>query len=64
MASDVIRLICPNLRCRAILSVPGAARGRVVRCRQCGQRVHVPTGDRKPAPAPVEPTEPAETAEE
>ncbi|MEM9294344.1 MAG: hypothetical protein AAGA57_00945 [Planctomycetota bacterium] len=39
-----IRLICPNLRCRAILAVPQSARGRAVRCRQCGFRVQVPQG--------------------
>ncbi|MEM7682311.1 MAG: hypothetical protein AAF288_10185 [Planctomycetota bacterium] len=49
--SKAIRLICPNLRCRAILAVPQTARGRAVRCRQCGFRVQVPSGAAKPAPS-------------
>jgi len=42
MTTDVVRLICPNLRCRAILSVPAHARGKTVRCRQCSTRVRIP----------------------
>lgn len=42
MGSDVVRIICPNLKCKAVLSVPGSARGKTVRCRQCGARVEVP----------------------
>ena len=41
--STTFRLICPNLRCRATLTVSEAARGKVVRCRQCQSRVAVPT---------------------
>lgn len=40
--SAAVRLICPNLKCRAVLSVPVHARGKNVRCRQCGMRVKVP----------------------
>ena len=40
--SSVIRLVCPNLKCRKVLSVPKTARGRTVRCRACGMRVNVP----------------------
>ena len=43
-------MIWPNLRCRAILSVPPAARGKTVRCRQCSMRIHVPNAA-KPKPA-------------
>ena len=39
---SVIRIICPNLKCKAILSVPERARGRSVRCRMCGMRVRIP----------------------
>lgn len=42
MASDVVRMICPNLKCRTLLSVPSEARGKTVRCRQCGARVRIP----------------------
>ena len=40
--ATMVRLICPNLKCRAILSVPQATRGKTVRCRQCGIRITVP----------------------
>jgi len=51
--STSIRMICPNLKCRSILSVPPAARGKTVRCRQCSMRIQVPadTSPKKPAPA-------------
>ena len=44
MGSSVIRIICPNLRCRSVLAVPGSTRGKMVRCRNCGMRVKVPDG--------------------
>jgi len=50
--SDTIRMICPSLKCRAILSVPGSARGRTVRCRQCGSNIRVPSSPKAPDPAP------------
>jgi len=50
--SETIRMICPSLKCRAILSVPGNARGKTVRCRQCGSNVRVPGGAKAP-PAPA-----------
>ena len=34
------QLICPNLRCRKILSVPDDVRGRLVKCQldgECGR---------------------------
>ena len=37
-----LQMVCPNLRCRKLLSVPEIARGRVVRCRHCGMRITVP----------------------
>jgi len=40
--SKVIRLVCPNLKCRAILSVPEHARGKTVKCRYCNNRLSVP----------------------
>lgn len=49
MASS-IRLICPNLRCRTVLSVPATARGQTVRCRSCGMRVQVPASPVKKTP--------------
>ena len=42
MANDALRIMCPNLTCRRILSVPSAARGKTVRCRNCGTNIKVP----------------------
>lgn len=50
--SSLVRLICPNLRCRAILSVPDAARGKKVKCRQCGTCISVPATAAPQAPRP------------
>lgn len=48
--SDVVRMVCPNLKCRAILTAPVAARGKVVRCRQCGSKVNIPHAAGQPKP--------------
>jgi DNA-directed RNA polymerase subunit RPC12/RpoP len=47
----VVRLIRPNLKCRAILSVPATARGKSVRCKMCGSRITVPQAGPKPVKA-------------
>ncbi len=39
---DVVRIMCPNLGCQRVLAVPGAARGKVVRCRGCGSNIRIP----------------------
>ncbi len=58
MPANVVRLICPNLKCRKILSVPDSARGKKVRCRGCGMRVQIPAKEAVPvAPQPDESTE-------
>jgi len=38
------QVMCPNLRCRKILSVPDEARGRVVKCQYCQSLLRVPEG--------------------
>ena len=48
MSGQVIRLICPNLTCRTILSVPAAARGKDVRCRACGSKLRIPQAKAAP----------------
>lgn len=53
--SDVIRIMCPNLRCRSVLGVPVAARGRMVRCKHCGTNVKIP--QKKEAAAPAAPAD-------
>lgn len=52
MAQQVIRIMCPNLRCRSILGVPPEARGRMVRCRHCGTNIKIPTKTEGAAPPP------------
>jgi hypothetical protein len=44
-----VTLLCPNLRCRAILQVPDACRGKRVRCGQCGITLSVPAHSHAPA---------------
>lgn len=36
------QLMCPNIRCRKILSVPEEARGKVVTCSHCQTALRVP----------------------
>ena len=51
MEPAVIRMMCPNLKCLRILTVPVNARGKTVRCRGCGSNVRVPDGSAgEPAP--------------
>jgi len=43
MANDeTVRIMCPNLTCRKVLAVPTSARGKTVRCRNCGTNIRVP----------------------
>jgi len=42
MSDETIRIMCPKLTCRRMLSVPESSRGRVVRCRNCGTNIRVP----------------------
>ncbi len=51
--SSLIRLICPNLKCRKVLTVPVVTRGKTVRCRSCGMKINVPADKPGPTPAPV-----------
>ncbi len=54
MSTKTIRIMCPNLMCRRVLSVPGEARGRTVRCRGCGSSIRIPTiAKAGPAPKPT-----------
>lgn len=36
------QLMCPNIKCRKILSVPEEARGKVVTCSHCQTTLRVP----------------------
>ena len=44
-----VQLICPNLRCRKILSVPDEIRGKLVKCQHCQTMFRVPDS-KKPEP--------------
>ncbi|MBL4591387.1 MAG: hypothetical protein JKY96_05450 [Phycisphaerales bacterium] len=48
MADKMVRIMCPNLTCRKVLAVPEIARGKTVRCKECGTNIRVPNA--KPAP--------------
>jgi len=59
MLESVIRVMCPNLRCRAILAVPSEARGRLVRCRNCGSNIKIPEKKEAAPSPPADATPPA-----
>lgn len=40
---QVLRVRCPNLMCQRILAVPVMARGKLVRCRNCGMTLRIPS---------------------
>ena len=64
MSNSLVRMICPNLSCRKVLSVPQSARGKSVRCRHCGMRIQVPASQAPVQPTPVEEQETAEESTE
>jgi len=37
-----IKIMCPNLTCRKVLSVPSVARGKTVRCKACATHIRIP----------------------
>ena len=43
-----VQLICPNLRCRKILSVPDEVRGKLVKCQHCQTMFRVPESRPQP----------------
>ncbi|MCG3122702.1 MAG: hypothetical protein GIKADHBN_01095 [Phycisphaerales bacterium] len=56
--ADSVKIMCPKLTCRKVLSVPATARGRTVRCRVCGTAIRVPAAKPKsadPVPDPKKP---------
>jgi hypothetical protein len=61
MRESVVRVMCPNLRCRSILAVPNEARGKMVRCRNCGMNIMVPPKVTAPS-AEAEPAKPEKGA--
>jgi hypothetical protein len=45
-----VQMICPNLRCRKILSVPDEVRGKLVKCQYCQTTFRVPEPRKSGAP--------------
>jgi hypothetical protein len=54
---NTVTLRCPSIGCGQILSVAGAARGKLVSCRYCKRVVRVPAA-RGTTPAPAATTTP------
>jgi hypothetical protein len=49
-----VQLICPNLKCRKLLSVPDDVRGKMVKCQHCQTQFRVPAPKRtETAPSPA-----------
>ena len=46
--NNLIRLRCPRLSCRSVLAVPVKARGKLVKCRNCGNTIKVPASSNNP----------------
>jgi hypothetical protein len=47
-----VQLLCPNLKCRKILSVPDETRGKLVKCQYCQTMLRVPMPKIPPAFTP------------
>lgn len=43
-----VQLLCPNLKCRKILSVPDDLRGKLVKCQFCQTMLRVPSPKNEP----------------
>jgi len=48
-----VQIICPNLSCRKLLSVPEEVRGKQVKCQHCSTTFRVPEHRKPPAVAPI-----------
>ena len=46
-----VQMLCPNLKCRKILSVAAEARGKLVKCQYCQSMLRVPTAKAEPVAA-------------
>ena len=65
MSESHVKIMCPNLLCRKVLSVPGAARGKTVRCKACATVIRIPEVQAaQPAPKPVADAPPAKAGKE
>ena len=55
VAEQVIRIMCPNVICRKIMSVPIGARGKIVQCPSCRKRIRIPKAGVAQMPAANDP---------
>jgi LSD1 subclass zinc finger protein len=46
-----VQMLCPNLKCRKILSVPDEARNKLVKCQYCQSMLRVPAAKVEPVVA-------------
>jgi len=53
-----VQLLCPNLKCRKILSVPSETRGKLVKCQYCQTMLRVPSPKPEAAGASASATKP------
>ncbi len=58
-----VTVMCPNLRCRATLSVPDKVRGKRVRCPECSITFQVPAPSSGPPAKPAQKAAPAPTGD-
>ncbi|MCE2924908.1 MAG: hypothetical protein LW822_05555 [Phycisphaeraceae bacterium] len=66
---ETVRIMCPSLTCRRVLGVPSAARGKTVRCRNCGTNIKIPAAGENPleskkppeAKKPADPKKPGDS---
>ena len=56
----MVRIMCPNLTCRKVLSIPDVARGKTVRCKSCGTNIRIPA-TKPAAPSHTEQQRPTES---
>ena len=54
-----VQMLCPNLQCRKILSVPETVRGKVVKCQYCQSNFRVPEAKKPEGHAPAASPAPA-----
>lgn len=55
MSDDHVKIMCPSLMCRKVLSVPASARGKTVRCKACSTVIRIPDKGAQPIePPPVD----------
>ncbi len=55
MSEQNIRIMCPAMACRKVMTVPNSARGKMVQCPQCRKRIRIPHPAASTVITPIEP---------